>query len=81
MNSYTSENMLKTQKPTCENNDMTTFRTSDEFHLHWKNHFNKNPRHFRIYADFEADNEIDFDSIGKKQLLFLKKIEYLMVVI
>ena len=66
LSSYTSENMLKLHQPKCENNDITTIRISDESHLHWKNRFHKNPLYFRIYADFEADNEKDISSIGKK---------------
>ena len=31
-----------------------------------KKHFHKNPLYFRIYADFEADNEKDNSSIGNK---------------
>ena len=34
LNSYTSENMLKIHKPKCENNEITTIRTSTESHLH-----------------------------------------------
>ena len=64
--SYTSENMLKIHKPKCENNDITTIRTSSDSHLHWKKHFHKNPIYFRIYADFEADNEKDNSSMGNK---------------
>ena len=30
LNSYTSENMLKIHKPKCDNNDITTVRTSSE---------------------------------------------------
>ena len=66
LNSYTSENMLKIHKPKCENNDITTIRTSSESHLHWKNHFHKNPFYFRIYAVFEADNEKDNSIVGNK---------------
>ena len=66
LNSYTSENMLKIQKPKCENNDISTIRTSPDSHLHWKKHFHKNPLYFRIYADFEADNEKDNSSRGNK---------------
>ena len=51
-------------KPNRENNDISTIRNSPDFHLHWKNHFHKNPIFFRIYA--EADNEIDNSSIGKQ---------------
>ena len=66
LNSYTSENMLKIHKRECENNDITTIRTSSESHLHWKEHFYKNPLYFRIYADFEADNEKDNSNRGNK---------------
>ena len=66
LSSYTSENMLMLHKPKCENNDITTIRTSSEPHLHWKKHFHKNLIYFRIYADFEADNEKDNSSIGNK---------------
>ena len=66
LNSYTSENMLKIHKPKCENNDITTIRTSSDSHLHWKKHFHKNPLYFKIYADFEADNEKDNSSMGNK---------------
>ena len=59
MNSYTSENLLKIHKPKRENNDVTTIRISPESHFLWKNHFRINPLYFTIYADFEADNEID----------------------
>ena len=65
-NSYTSENILMLHKPKCENNDITTIRTSPEYHLHWKKHFHKNPLYFRKYADFEADNEKDNSSISNK---------------
>ena len=66
MSSYTSENMLKLHKPNCENIDITTIRTSNESHLHWKNLFHKHPLYCRIYADFEADNEKNISSIGNK---------------
>ena len=58
--------MLMSHKPKCENNDITTIRTSPESHIYWKEHFHKNPIYFRLYADFEADNEIDNSSIGNK---------------
>ena len=64
--SYTSKNMLMLHEPKSENNDITSFRTTPESHLHWKNYFFKKPLYFRIYADFEADNEIDISSIGNK---------------
>ena len=64
LNSYTSENILFLHKPKCENNDITTIRTSRESHLHWKKHFHKNPLYFRLYADFEAVNEKNNTNIG-----------------
>ena len=66
MNSYTSENMLTLHKPNGEILRKTTIATSSESDLHWKNHFHKNPLCFKIYADFEADNENDLSSIGDK---------------
>ena len=67
LSSYTCENMLIKHKEKCENiQELTTIRTSSESHLHWKNHFHKNPLYFRIYADFEADNEKDNSCIGNK---------------
>ena len=35
--------MLMIHKPNCEDIDITTIRTSSESHLHWKEHFLKNP--------------------------------------
>ena len=66
MSSYTSENLLKLHKPNCENNDITTIRTSGESRISWKKHFHKNPLYFGIFADFEADNEKDNSGIGNK---------------
>ena len=39
--SYISENMLIKHKPKCENNDITSIKTSNESHLNWKKHFHK----------------------------------------
>ena len=66
LSSYTSENMLMKHKQKCGIDNITTIKTSNESHLHWKKHFHKNPLYFRIYADFEADNEKDNSSIGNK---------------
>ena len=52
LNSYTSENMLMKHKQKCGIGNITTIKTSNESHLHWKKHFHKNPLYFRIYADF-----------------------------
>ena len=64
--SYTSENMLMKHKEKCGDDNITTMRTSNETHLFWKKHFLKNQLYFRIYADFEADNEKDNSIIGNK---------------
>ena len=66
LSSYTSENMLIKHKQKCRENNIATIKTSNESHLHWKNHFHKNPLYFRIYADFEADNGKDNSGIGNK---------------
>ena len=66
LSSYTSENMLMKHKEKCGDDNITTIRTSNESHLHWKKHFRKNPLYFRIYADFEADNEKDNSIVGDK---------------
>ena len=73
LSSYTSENMLMKHKPKCENNDITSIKTSNESHLHWKKHFHKNPLYFRIYADFEADNEKDDSVVGNKTTKIYKQ--------
>ena len=57
--SYTSENMLMKHKEKCGDDNITTIKTSNESYLYWKKLFHKNPLYFRIYADFEADNEKD----------------------
>ena len=58
--------MLRLHKPKCQNNEITTTRTSVESHLHWRKHFHKNPLFFRVYADFEADNEKYNSRVGNK---------------
>ena len=58
--------MLMKHIQKCGDDLMTTIKTSNESHLHWKKHFHKNPLYFRIYADIEADNEKDDSVIGNK---------------
>ena len=58
--------MLIKQKPKCENNDITSIKTSNKSHLHWEKHFHKNSLYFRIYDDFEADKEKHNSIIGNK---------------
>ena len=66
LSSYTSENMLIKHKQKCANDIITTIKSSNESHLHWKKYFHKKPLYFRIYADFEADIEKDNSIIGNE---------------
>ena len=59
--------MLKLHNPKCKIIDITTIRTSPESHIYWKKkHFHENPLYFRIYADFEANDEKYNSSMGDK---------------
>ena len=73
LNSYTSVIMLLLHKSKGKNNDISTIRTSKEPHPYSKKHFHKNPLYFRIYADFEADNEKDNSIVGIKTTNIYKK--------
>ena len=66
LSSFKIQNLLMKHKQKCGEDSITAIRISPESHLLWKNHFHKNPLYFRIYADFEADNEIDTSSTGNK---------------
>ena len=43
LSSYTNENMLMKHKQKCGEDNITTIKTSNESHLHWKNYFRTNP--------------------------------------
>ena len=58
--------MLMLHKQNSGDENITTLRTSNESQVYWKKHFHKNPLYFRIYADFDADNEKDKPSISNK---------------
>ena len=73
--------MLIKHKQKCGEYNITTIKTSNKSHLSWKKHFHKNPLNFRIYADFEADNEKDNSIIGNKTTNIYKRIQYSMVII
>ena len=66
MNSYTSQNVIIKHKQLCGERDITSLRLSNESHIYWKKHVHKNSLCFRIYADIEADNDIDSSSIGNE---------------
>ena len=53
LNPYTSQNVLIKHKQRCGEQDITSLRLNNEFHLYRKNHFQKNRLYFRFYADFE----------------------------
>ena len=65
-NSYTNENTLRNHKENCGDDNICIIRISSESHIQWKKHFHKNPLYFRIFAGFEADNEVDGSSAGNK---------------
>ena len=73
LSSYTSENMLMKHKEKCGDDNITVIKTSNESHLQWKKHFHKNSLYFRIYADFEADNEKDDSVVGNKTINIYKQ--------
>ena len=74
LNSHKCQNMLIEHKDKCkQKQEITTITTSDETHLYWKNHFQKNPSCFWIIADFESVNEIDNSSIGNKIINLYKQ--------
>ena len=60
-------------KEKCGEDNVTTIKTANELHFYWKKHFHKNPLYFRIYADFEADNEKDNSTIGNKTTNIYKR--------
>ena len=68
--------MLIKHKQKCGDDNIATLRTSKESHLQWKRHFHKNSLYFRIYADFEADDEIENSSIGIKTTNICEQILY-----
>ena len=41
LSSYTSDNMLMKHRQKCGEDKITTLKTSSEFQIHWKNHFQK----------------------------------------
>ena len=75
LNSYTNENSLLIHKEICGEDNICTIRTSNESHLYWRKHFQKNPLYFRIIAELEADNEVDGSSVGNKTTN-LRKTKY-----
>ena len=73
LKSYKCENALSNHKEKCGDDNICTIRTSNESHLCWEKHFHKNPFYFRIYANFEADDEIDGSNVGTKTINIYKQ--------
>ena len=73
LSSYTSQNVLNEDNERCEQRFLFSFIYSSEVHFYWKKRFHKNPLFCRIYADFDADNEIDISNIGNKTTNFHKQ--------
>ena len=79
LKSYTSENALRNQKEKCGEDNICAIRTSSKPQIHWNKHSYKNPSYFRISAGFEAGNEIDNSTIGKKTINIYKQNPVLTV--
>ena len=77
LSSYTHENALINHKQKCGDDNICTIRTSSESLIQRNKHFHKNPLYFRIYAVFEADNEIDNSTIGNKTTNIYRQIPVL----
>ena len=68
-------------KQKCGDDNITTIKTSNVSHIYWKKLFHKNQLYFRIYADFEADNENDNSGIGNKTTnIYISKNQNLMAI-
>ena len=63
LSSFTSQKVIIRHKQRCDQQEKISFKTSNESRLHWKKYFHRNSVCFRIFADFEADNEIEIFSI------------------
>ena len=61
---FEHEHVLMKHKDRCEQQDFTAIKLSSYKHLNWKKHYQKVPLYFRIYADFECNNETDNSIIG-----------------
>ena len=67
------ENVLLKHKYKCEQQEITSYSFSKDSHIYWKKHFHKIPLYFRIYADFECNNEINNSNIGNKTTNIFKQ--------
>ena len=58
----------------CEKQEILATKTSNDSHRFWKKHLQKKPLPFRLYAVFEADNELDNSYMGNKTTSDYKQI-------
>ena len=65
--------LFKHKKLWKEKQEITLNRSSSESHLHWKEHFRKNPEYFRIIGYFEVDNVIENSSTSNKTTNIFKQ--------
>ena len=65
--------MIIKHKEQCDQKEITSIRTSNQCHIYWKKHFQNSLFYFSIYADFDADNEIDNCRTGSKTTNFYKQ--------
>ena len=77
LNSYKSQSVLTKHKQQCGERDTTSLSLSIRSQIYWNSHFHKNQLYFRIYAEFEANNEIDNSSIGNKATINYKQNQIL----
>ena len=66
LSSFSNQSVLMNHKQRCQQQEITSIRTSNESYVQWKKQFLKNPLEIRIYAEFEAEIEIDKSNIGDK---------------
>ena len=66
LSSYSNQKVLNKHKFKCQQQEITSIRTSNESHIYWKKYFHKLPLYFKIYADFECNNELNNSNMGNK---------------
>ena len=63
-NSFKNENTLIKRKQKCEQQEITSIKTSTASELYWTKYHNELKKLFRSFVNFEADNEIDTSNVG-----------------
>ena len=61
---FEHEHVLKKHKDRCEQQDFTAIKLPLDKQLNWKQHYQKIPLYFRIYADFECNNSPVESNVG-----------------